>query len=800
MITNLITHESVPIGGNNFEEFLSYVKGFLGANFGFSTNVLDNQGGYFEDDAFQYYVEPGPSGEGTAKFFAPSVKPVGNMFGRIDNDYYRFKVLNMASDPPQIHKWEVLLTDSNSPDNLQYRNIDMDQRKLPYRPITFSQSGGYYRYGYRSVRMNGIPQEDTTVSYNYTGNSFAEQSIILNRVTLGAEFPEPVYEGRFDPMDDFTKTVLEDDYDSTVVFSYSNLSTDFGGHILLWREVTGNHLFSYVRQDLSSGEEVSPGRFKVLDYARGVVKFNLTLAQMSELTPAGDPTPPEDIPFKIVSAEQFKEENLGGIGHYYTRYGNVYNGDTGSSIFAEYIFDGNDHIVRHIPPTDYFSSIGDLVLQDVNGRYDDSIILGIKYFAVPDADEFSRVQTTRYTPDTIQLYYHTGIVNLDPDTKIRSVVEQNNSSWYNRDVRDAEYFPVPRAQETYLVYIHEDEASLFSDVFNPNQSFKIVDTIGIADLNDVGTVGPGQVLVFDGSMFEGVDYTLAGLLDTDLSSINTNNVLQYNGSEWVNRSRPAAFKDVEGVMTYNTTTNNNLFNVATSSRALVTKNFVESSLGDLTTSLDPSTIVRTHSDQSIDGNKTFDKAVVLGVQASASGHAVRADRTISTTDGLSGGGDLTSDRTIGINNNAIAFGKLPLIDRTTILGNSTGTDAQDVGTIAATGNNTVLQRVGDKLVFDEISSDLLGDNTITYSKFQKVPGYSVLGKYNSGTGEVAPITGSSGNVLRRTSSSVEFGKVTKSYVDTDDIVITSGTQTIGGNKTFNNTVTVKGKLIIPSVA
>lgn len=42
-------------------------------------------------------------------------------------------------------------------------------------------------------------------------------------------------------------------------------------------------------------------------------------------------------------------------------------------------------------------------------------------------------------------------------------------------------------------------------------------------------------------------------------------------------------------------------------------------------------------------------ALVLGAQASATNHAVRADRAINTGSGLTGGGNLTSDRTISVN-------------------------------------------------------------------------------------------------------------------------------------------------------
>jgi hypothetical protein len=52
--------------------------------------------------------------------------------------------------------------------------------------------------------------------------------------------------------------------------------------------------------------------------------------------------------------------------------------------------------------------------------------------------------------------------------------------------------------------------------------------------------------------------------------------------------------------------------------------------------------------QTIAGTKTFSNALILSTQASQVSHAVRAEREIAAGDGLSGGGDLTDDRTISL--------------------------------------------------------------------------------------------------------------------------------------------------------
>jgi fibronectin-binding autotransporter adhesin len=54
------------------------------------------------------------------------------------------------------------------------------------------------------------------------------------------------------------------------------------------------------------------------------------------------------------------------------------------------------------------------------------------------------------------------------------------------------------------------------------------------------------------------------------------------------------------------------------------------------------------SSKTFTGTNTFSAAVVLSVQATTTTHAVRADRNISTSTGLLGGGNLTADRTLSI--------------------------------------------------------------------------------------------------------------------------------------------------------
>ena len=91
------------------------------------------------------------------------------------------------------------------------------------------------------------------------------------------------------------------------------------------------------------------------------------------------------------------------------------------------------------------------------------------------------------------------------------------------------------------------------------------------------------------------------------------------------------------------------------SRTISTTNGITGG-GDLTAnrtlSLD-STVIRTTGNQTLGGTKTFSSAVVLSTAGTATTHAVRADRTISTTNGISGGGDLTANRTLSLDSTVV---------------------------------------------------------------------------------------------------------------------------------------------------
>lgn len=539
MITRLHTFEGVPVGGNNFEDLLSYIRSFLSANFSFSTSAVGNQGGFFLPDDFEFTAKDAVSPSNSAYFFGPSTVAAGSLFGKRGDEYYRFEVLNHVAADPNINVWTVLATDSSTND-LTYANTSESNKFLPYRPV-YKNVDDDFENGYQEVRFNGVPQDDYSVNFVTSGN-FQEQELDFETVVLCPELPKPVKDDRyagFSLTEGFTKDELDSNYDSKLTFEFTNFATEFGGHILLHKP--GTELYVYLPMDYGTAGEVATGTYRVLDYARGIIELNPSPSQLELLRTGlevGDPN--STVNFIVISTEQLLQDTVNNITRYRTRYGGMYNGDIDDVVLVEYVFDGNSHLARKIPNSEYTGVAGDIILSDVNNNYTGNIVLAAAYRGLPSKESLLLAQKNRYQPDTIQLYYNTGIIlpTAGGTSSVRAVVEINSGSWYNQDVVSAEYSPVSRTEEAFYSLLTTAETGNFTITFNPDQQFEIVDTIGLANLNDVASVDTGDVLVYDGAVFQGVQFTLANLLDTNVSGVAANSVLQYHSgsSSWIIRT------------------------------------------------------------------------------------------------------------------------------------------------------------------------------------------------------------------------------------------------------------------------
>ena len=132
--------------------------------------------------------------------------------------------------------------------------------------------------------------------------------------------------------------------------------------------------------------------------------------------------------------------------------------------------------------------------------------------------------------------------------------------------------------------------------------------------------------------------------------------VQENGNVGVGTNTPTERLHVNGKIRIGTQATSD-FDAVRADRTLTGGDGIQA-IGNLTTNRTinvDNTVIRTSGNQTLGGTKTFSSAVVLNVQATATNHAVRGDRNIATGDGLSGGGNLTSNRTFSITDIAAGF-------------------------------------------------------------------------------------------------------------------------------------------------
>lgn len=148
--------------------------------------------------------------------------------------------------------------------------------------------------------------------------------------------------------------------------------------------------------------------------------------------------------------------------------------------------------------------------------------------------------------------------------------------------------------------------------------------------------------------------------------------------------------------------------------------------------------------------------------------SVGALRSINTAAPLTGGGNLTADRTLSITANGVTYSLLQQVSASKILGNPTGGSANVSeialgatlsfsGTAVQTGAGT-----GDVAWSANSFATTIQPNAVTGAKFRQSAGLSVVGNSSNATGNVADITGAANLVLvvNAAGTSLTFGQVT----------------------------------------
>lgn len=213
-------------------------------------------------------------------------------------------------------------------------------------------------------------------------------------------------------------------------------------------------------------------------------------------------------------------------------------------------------------------------------------------------------------------------------------------------------------------------------------------------------------------------------------------------------------------------------------------------------SVDTDTVVVTTGSQTLDGNKTFENAVTLNTQANSVDHAVRADRLINSGNGLTGGGNLTSDITLDIDDNIVVV----TTGNQTIAGTKTFSNAIVLSTPSTSTTEAVR---ADRSVTGGDGLD--GGGNLTADRELSVDETVIRTTGNQTLGDVK--TFSNPPILTTASTSVNEavrsdrevsggdgisggGNLTSDVtLDVDGTVIrTTGDQTLNGTKTFLSAV------------
>jgi len=222
---------------------------------------------------------------------------------------------------------------------------------------------------------------------------------------------------------------------------------------------------------------------------------------------------------------------------------------------------------------------------------------------------------------------------------------------------------------------------------------------------------------------------------------------------------------------------------------------------------DATATVNLTGNQTIAGTKTFSSAVVLSTAGTATTHAVRADRSISTAGIATGGGNLTANRTISVpgTNLGITAGTTagPIVTSSTGTNATLPTASGTASGVVTTGNQTIS---GIK-TFSGTELRVGGSNTENYISFRGTTGdgpgsfnHTYIGERLYGGTEQSELflfkgndssTSSGYDRIRLAGAAILFDTYTAATSGTFSGVATSAnlinrfTMTPEGNATFN---------------
>lgn len=477
MIIKYNFYDGIPVGVREFQEYFDTIKksanaSLLFAFFESNEEVINTTvGGYLE--SAPVIIKELPTGiTGSSAYVLSGVKGTGTLFlkGTAYFDTYEIPLINDINDL-HVASWDILATLGNykADGNLHF---SLAETNFPLRVIRKKEGTQVLEKGLYDIRYNGIPQiNDSSTVYDNAGRLVG---LRFNKLVLGAEYPYPVLSKKFVPLHrpqalSFYKTRFASNarlgyFD--LMFPHSNFVIE--GAIVILRRVApnGTVLYLNVLQDTTSGPAVKANRFKVVDRARGILRFNLSDDFITNLKLVST-EPDANVTFEIICPEILTEEVSNNVVYYRSRYGGISYSASENAEILRYVDNGTR--LEPIPTQKLSTSNNDIILYEKKTRTP-STILAVRYFADPIIDP--KKQTNKYFPDIFTLFFSNGIITSVPDDILGSL-EINKTSWYNWDASVAEYKPVHRLERANIGLIEKVDIPYTTGiVFNPRQEIK----------------------------------------------------------------------------------------------------------------------------------------------------------------------------------------------------------------------------------------------------------------------------------------------------------------------------------------
>jgi len=357
-------------------------------------------------------------------------------------------------------------------------------------------------------------------------------------------------------------------------------------------------------------------------------------------------------------------------------------------------------------------------------------------------------------------------------------------------------------------------------------------------INGVGFDGSANITITaatDGSLIFGNGLTSSSDFDgstTQTVNIDTAVVVATTGNQVIDGTK--TFNSALEVETQATAANH----AVVGSRTISTGTGITGGgnlTNDLTLEIDSTDVVVTSdTDQTIDGSKTFSDALNLSVEGTQVTHAVRADREVATGDGLEGGGDLTSNLTLSVDNSVIrttgnqtlsgvkTFTSPPVLsspstsiteavrsDREISSGDGLNGGGNLTSNLSLSVDNTVIRTTGNQTLGGTktfISPVILSTQGATATEALAAGRSITAGDGLTGGGNLTTDRAFAvDNTVARTSRAINTGDglngggdlTQNRTISLDNTVVrTTGTQIVGGSKTFSSATTFSNDLTV----